>query len=166
MERRLLPPVGLLLLLALPAFARPAPQGPPRQAPGFSLPATAGTVTLDSLRGRVVYLDFWASWCQPCRRSFPWMETMRQRYSGKGLTVVAVNLDKDRRAADGFLARWPAGFPVAFDPAGKVAEAYGVAAMPTSFLIGRDGVILSTHAGFVPGKAGELETRIQEACAR
>lgn len=166
MERRLLPPVLLSLLLAVPAFAGPAAQSPPRPAPRFSLPGAAGTVALDSLRGRVVYLDFWASWCGPCRASFPWMEAMQQRYRAKGLSVVAINLDRERRAADGFLARHPASFAVAFDPAGKVAEAYGVAAMPTSFLIGRDGAVLATHAGFAPGKAGELEARIQEACAR
>jgi thiol-disulfide isomerase/thioredoxin len=166
MERRLLPTVLLFLLLVVPAFARPVAPSPPRPAPAFSLPGTTGTVALDSLRGRVVYLDFWASWCGPCRASFPWMATMQQRYAANGFTVVAVNLDKERRAAETFLARHPAGFPVAFDPAGRTAEAYGVSAMPMSFLIGRDGAILSTHAGFAPGKAGELEARIREACAR
>jgi cytochrome c biogenesis protein CcmG, thiol:disulfide interchange protein DsbE len=166
MERRLLPPLLLFLLLAVPAFAGPVAPGGPRPAPRFSLPGVAGPVALDSLRGRVVYVDFWASWCGPCRASFPWMATMQQRYSDRGFTVVAVNLDKDRKAADAFLARYPAGFPVAFDPAGTVAEAYGVPGMPTSYLIGRDGTIRCTHVGFVPRKAGELEALIQEACAR
>jgi len=166
MERRLLPPILLLLLLAPLAPAKPVATRAPRPAPAFQLAGRTGSVALDSLRGRVVYLDFWASWCEPCRRSFPWMETMHQRYAARGLTVVAIDLDKDRDAADEFLARYPASFPVAFDPAGKTAEAYGVSAMPTSYLIGRDGAILSTHAGFVPGKADGLEALIQEACAR
>lgn len=166
MERRLLPPFVLMLLLALPAFARSTPQESALPAPEFRLPGRSGSVALDSLRGRVVYLDFWASWCEPCRRSFPWMETMQKRYSDRGLTVVAVDLDKDRHAADEFLSRHPTSFEVAFDPSGKSAEAYGVSSMPTSYLIGRDGIILSVHAGFVPSKAGGLEVLIQEACAR
>ena len=166
MRSRTLLPLLLLALSALPALAAPAKPAGPGLAPGFSLPGRSGTVALDSLRGRVVYLDFWASWCGPCRASFPWLETMQQRYGGQGLTVVAVNLDKDRRAAEGFLKRYTASFPVAFDPAGRTAVAYGVAAMPTSYLIGRDGGILSTHTGFHPARAAELEARIQEALAR
>jgi cytochrome c biogenesis protein CcmG, thiol:disulfide interchange protein DsbE len=166
MDRRWFPPLLSLLLLVPPAFARSVPQSSPRPAHSFCLPGTPRTVALDSLRGRVVYLDFWASWCGPCRRSFPWMEALQQRHSGQGFTVVAINLDKDRRAADGFLSRYPASFPIAFDPAGKTAEAYGVSVMPTSYLIGRDGTILSCHAGFAPKQAAELEALIQEACAR
>jgi len=166
MKRRMLHWQLLLLFLALPAFARPTPPtgASGGSAPTFSLPGRTGTVSLDSLRGRVVYVDFWASWCEPCRRSFPWLNTLRERYAGRGLTIVAINLDKDRRAADAFLGKFPASFLVAYDPAGKTAEAYRVSAMPSSFIIGPTGILLSSHAGFDPRKTGTIEALIQEAC--
>jgi cytochrome c biogenesis protein CcmG/thiol:disulfide interchange protein DsbE len=158
----------LLLLPALPALAGPTPPaGAGRlSAPTFSLPGRTGTVSLDSLRGRVVYVDFWASWCEPCRRSFPWLAAMHERYASRGLTIVAINLDKNRRAADAFLEKIPASFLIAYDPAGKTAESYQVTAMPSSFLIGPTGALLSSHAGFDPRKTGTIETLIQEACPR
>jgi len=168
MKRLMLPWHLLLLLLALPAFARPAPHAGAgdRFAPAFSLPGRTGTVSLDSLKGRLVYVDFWASWCEPCRRSFPWLNTLRERYADRGLTIVAINLDKDRRTADAFLEKFPTSFLVAYDPAGKTAEAYRVSAMPSSFLIGPTGTLLSSHAGFDPRKTGAIEALIQEACPR
>ena len=166
MKVRMFPCCLLLVFLALPASARPSPSAGmgARPAPAFSLPGRTGTVCLDSLRGRVVYVDFWASWCEPCRRSFPWLNSLRERYADRGLTIVAVNLDKDRRAADDFLERFPASFLVAYDPAGKSAEAYRVSAMPSSFLIGPTGTLLSSHAGFDPRKADQVEALIQAAC--
>jgi thiol-disulfide isomerase/thioredoxin len=159
-----IPSFLLLLFLAFPALAKPAPVPGEKPAPVFSLPGRSGTVSLDSLRGRVVYVDFWASWCDPCRRSFPWLNTLHERYSARGLTIVAINLDKDRRAADAFLEKFPARFLVAFDASGKTAEAYRVSAMPSSFLIGPTGTLLSSHAGFDPGKTGRIEALIQETC--
>ena len=168
MRRWMLLSYLLLLFLALPAFGRPTPSAGAAgsAAPAFSLPGRTGTVSLDSLRGRVVYVDFWASWCEPCRRSFPWLNTLRERYADRGLTIVAINLDKDRRAADAFLEKFPASFTVAYDPAGKSAETYRVSAMPSSFLIGPTGVLLSSHAGFDPRKTGAIEALIEEACPR
>jgi cytochrome c biogenesis protein CcmG, thiol:disulfide interchange protein DsbE len=165
--------LSLALPLAIPgpAHAR-APKSDashskaPKLAPAFKLPGRDGTVSSDSLRGKVVYVDFWASWCGPCRGSFPWLKSLHERYASKGLEIVAINLDKSRDDADGFLAQFPAPFKVAFDPAGTTAEAYHVAAMPTSYLIARDGTILSTHTGFDPKKTAALEALIQEACAR
>ena len=153
-----------LLLCVAPAWAAPAT---PRAAPQFQLPARDGsTVVSDSLRGRVVYVDFWASWCGPCRKSFPWLASLQQRYEKKGLTVVAINLDKDRALADKFLKQYSAPFTVVFDPSGKTAEAFAVRGMPTSFLIDRSGVILSTHVGFDPKEAAAIEARIVEECAK
>ena len=144
----------------------PAASPSPRLAPSFTLPARAGTVSLDSLRGKVVLVDFWASWCAPCRGSFPWLSRMHDRYSANGFTVVAVNLDKDRAAADRFLEEFPAPFAVAFDSSGRTAEKYRVTVMPTSFLVARDGTILHTHSGFDPKKVAAVENLIQEACRR
>src|SRR3954462_3047559 len=96
---------------------------------------------LDALKGKVVLLDFWASWCDPCRRSFPWMTEMQRRYGGSDLVGVAINLDHDRKLAEKFLAAVPAGFRVEFDPGATLATQFGVTAMPMSFLIDRKGVV-------------------------
>jgi cytochrome c biogenesis protein CcmG/thiol:disulfide interchange protein DsbE len=167
MRRRTHPAFSLFLFaltLALPALAEPPSKGAPVPAPRFDLPTRTGSVSSESLRGKVVYVDFWASWCEPCRKSFPWLASLQTRYAPKGLAVIAVNLDKKRDAADAFLAKYPAPFTVAFDPAGKTAGAFKVAAMPSSYLIGPDGNILFTHAGFDPKETAMIEARIQEAC--
>ena len=136
----------------------------PYAAPSFTLPTRNGSVSLDSLRGHVVYVDFWASWCEPCKQSFPWLKSLHERYGAKGLVVVAVNLDKAEDKTDAFLERFPAPFTVAYDPEGKVADAFHVAAMPSSFLIGRDGQVLIAHAGFDARGAATMEARVAELC--
>jgi thiol-disulfide isomerase/thioredoxin len=157
--------VPLFLCLAIPAGAESGRDSEPIRplAPVFSLPTETGTVALDSLRGSVVLLDFWASWCGPCQKSFPWLGSMQARYGAKGLRIVAVNLDKSRGSALEFLEKHPASFTVAFDPSGKTARAFRVAGMPTSVLIGPDGGILYTHPGFDPDRTGDLESRLEEA---
>ena len=155
----------MLPVLMLCALAGPlaAAERAPRMAPSFTLRTGSTSVSLDSLRGRVVLVDFWASWCGPCHRSFPWMAAMHKKYADQGLAIVAINLDKTQEAAASFLAELPAPFTVAYDPSGKTASAYHVEGMPTSVLVGRDGRILSTHIGFEPAKAAAFETLIQEA---
>lgn len=140
---------------------------PAALAPDFTLPGPAGeVVSLAAHRGRVVWLDFWASWCAPCRRSFPWMNAMHARYGPQGLAVVAVNLDARDAPARRFLAEHPADFTVLFDPTGESARRYGVRAMPTSVLIGADGRVVATHAGFRDDDATALEASIRDALAR
>ncbi len=161
----ILPLVAVLAGPAPPAAAKQQPPQDAARAPDFRLPArNNGTVSLDSLRGRAVLVDFWASWCGPCQKSFPWLSTMYERYGAKGFTVVAINLDKDRVAAEAFLAKHPAAFPVAFDPSGDVAKAYKVWGMPSSFLISPGGDVLYSYAGFNPKHADEVEGRIRAAC--
>jgi len=135
-------------------------------APGFSLPGRDGKVSLEALRGRLVYVDFWASWCAPCQASFPWLQAMHDRYASKGLTIVAINLDKFRDAADEFLRLHPAPFLVAFDPTGGTAAAYDVGAMPSSYLIDPAGGILHVQPGFDARKTEKLEKLIEEALPR
>ncbi|HEX4960559.1 MAG TPA: TlpA disulfide reductase family protein [Thermoanaerobaculia bacterium] len=154
----------LLLSLAIPAqpkTARGASPDPPLAA-SFALPTSTGTVTLDGLRTKVVLVDFWASWCGPCRQSFPWLSTMSQRYGEQGLVVVAINLDKDRDLAQAFLRRFSPPFIVAFDPAGKTAEAFNVTAMPSSFLVSRSGRVVYSHAGFDLRDTDAIEQQIQK----
>jgi len=156
--------LAVVLLSAGPVLAKTAP--PPPHAPSFTLPTENGTVCLDSLRGQAVLVDFWASWCGPCKQSFPWMSSMHQAYGSKGLTIVAINVDKDRKLADAFLDQHPAPFTVAFDPSGKTAKAFKVWGMPSTYLVGPDGVILMSRAGFDPKKTGDVERLIQEACSK
>ena len=114
---------------------RAAEAGAP--APALTLPGAAGPVVLPA-KGKVVLVDFWASWCGPCRQSFPWMNRMQQRYGAAGLQIVAVNVDQDRAEAEAFLRKLPAAFTVAFDGGGDTPKRWGVRAMPTSVLkIGR-----------------------------
>ena len=110
----------------------------------------APSIDLKDFRGRVVYLDFWASWCAPCQQSFPWMQAMQDAYASRGLTVVAVNLDQYRGDAERFLAKYHPSFDVRFDPQGEVAERFKVQGMPTSVIIDRHGVPRFTHIGFRP----------------
>jgi len=135
-----------------------------KPAPAFDLPAAgAQKVRLADLKGRVVLVDFWASWCAPCKQSFPWMNEMQAKYGPKGLTIVGINVDKKREDADKFLTGTPAKFTVAFDSAGKVAEMYQPQGMPTSFLIGADGVVRAMHVGFREGDRDKLEAELAAA---
>lgn len=130
-------------------------------ASDFRLNGLQGAVSLSQYRGKVLYLDFWASWCGPCRESFPWMDRMVSRYGADGLVVVAINLDKERALADRFLAELAPRFTVAFDPKGEIAERYDVQAMPSSFLIDRDGRIRNRHRGFRLDGASLSESEIR-----
>ena len=131
-------------------------------APALALPDAAGrTIDLAAYRGRVVYVDFWASWCAPCRRSFPWMNALKARHEGEGLVVIGVNVDKRRADAERFLRDVPAAFAIAFDPQGAAPAAFDVKGMPTSYLIDRQGVVVAVEEGFHDERAAALEARIR-----
>lgn len=115
---------------------------------------------LSQWRGQVVLLDFWASWCWPCRQSFPWMAGMRAKYGERGLVVVAVNLDQNSKSADEFLTGVRADFAHVRDPDGGLALAYGVSVMPSSILFDRAGRPVYRHEGFHPDETGEYELHI------
>ena len=129
-----------------------------------SVPVVAGeTLQLEEYRGKVVLLDFWASWCVPCRRSFPWMNEMQKKYADDGLVVIAVNLDNDAAEAATFLQEYPAVFEIAYDPDKQLARSYNVQAMPTSYLLDRDGATIERHLGFKTAKTDEYEAAIVAA---
>ena len=129
-------------------------------APELSLPGLKDAVSLAQLKGKVVYVDFWASWCGPCKQSFPFMNELKAKYGAQGFEVLAVNLDAKRVDADKFLAEVPAQFTVAFDTSGDSAKRFEVKGMPSSYLVGRDGKIASAHKGFREQDRKELESRI------
>ncbi|MYM35487.1 redoxin family protein [Duganella sp. FT94W] len=144
-----------------PVTAQAADVGKP--APAFALEGPQGAVKLEQYRGKLVYVDFWASWCGPCRQSFPWMNEMQARYGDKGLQIVGINVDAKTDDARNFLTGTPAKFVIGFDPSGTAPRAYGVKGMPSSVLIGPDGKVLFEHSGFRADDRAALESRIQAA---
>ena len=125
-------------------------------------PATPDWALLKAYSGKVVLVDFWASWCGPCLRSFPWMNDLQQRYGGEGLVVVAVNLDQERALADAFLKKLPPQFRIEYDSAGDIARQFGVQVMPSSFLVDRHGKLRVRHAGFRDAQRAERERQITQ----
>jgi cytochrome c biogenesis protein CcmG/thiol:disulfide interchange protein DsbE len=125
----------------------------------------AAPIDVSEFRGRVLYLDFWASWCAPCQQSFPWMQAMKDAYGAQGLSVVAMNLDQHRSDAERFLARFHPNFDVRFDPQGEAAERFKVQGMPTSVIIDRGGVVRFAHIGFRPVDRAIYESELRELLA-
>ncbi|MCO7226594.1 TlpA disulfide reductase family protein [Pleionea sp. CnH1-48] len=116
--------------------------------------------SLELHKGKVIYLDFWASWCVPCRYSFPWMNEMLERHQAKGFTVITVNLDTEKRLADEFLKQYPANFDIIYDQKGVLAEKYQLQGMPNAYVIDRQGQIVARHVGFRSKKVKEYEQSI------
>lgn len=117
---------------------------------------------LTEYKGKVVYLDFWASWCVPCLRSFPWMNQLQQKYGNENFAVFSVNLDADKSFATAFLNETPASFPVFYDPKGEVAKAFKLRGMPSSYIINRAGEIVSAHVGFSDKKKMTYQAEIEK----
>jgi thiol-disulfide isomerase/thioredoxin len=117
---------------------------------------------LEPYSGKLVYLDFWASWCGPCKLSFPFMHAITAKYSAKELSVVTVNLDRSRASAEKFLHDVNSSLPVIFDQEGQIAKQFGVADMPTSYLIDRNGEIRFIHKGFYTDRRAEYEAHVDQ----
>lgn len=132
------------------------------KAPSFELPSDSGQFSLEQYRNQVVYVDFWASWCVPCRHSFPWLNEMQARYGNDGFKVIGINVDDDKAKAANFLKLIPAAFEIAYDPEGTVADMYRLKVMPTSFLIDQDGNLIHKHKGFKPSDGSRMEDMIKK----
>ena len=152
---------ALVSLLLVVTHACAVEVGAP--APEFALNNLQRSVKLSDFKGKTVYLDFWASWCGPCKQSFPWMNAMHARYSAQGLRVFAINVDQKPADAARFLAASPALFDVGYDASGASPRLYAVKTMPTSYLIDKNGVLLWKHAGFSLKDTAALELAIQSA---
>ncbi len=127
--------------------------------------ARATELDLSMYRGKVVYVDFWASWCAPCKQSFPWLDGLVREYQSQNFVVIGVNVDKDRDKAERFLTDTPADFPILYDPTGELATAYKVAGMPSGILIDRTGHVRFQHAGFSEKQKGLYEEQLQTLLA-
>ena len=141
----------LLLSLALACFAL-----------GAAAADTADPLDLARFRGKVVLVDFWASWCEPCRHSFPWLNAMQAKYGDRGLVVIGVNVDRDRADADRFLHDVPATFQIVYDPAGALASRFDLPGMPVSYIIGRNGDVVGHHIGYRSGQSADREAELQQ----
>jgi thiol-disulfide isomerase/thioredoxin len=131
-------------------------------APSFTLPSRAGdNVSLAQLKGKVVMLNFWASWCGPCRQEMPLLDQMHKRYSALGFTLVGVNVDADSKDAEQWLSKTPVSFPVLFDRDSKVSKLYEVSAMPSTVFIDRKGNVRYLHRGYKTGDEGEYLNQIR-----
>jgi cytochrome c biogenesis protein CcmG/thiol:disulfide interchange protein DsbE len=124
--------------------------------------SAAAQLDLSAYRGKVVYLDFWASWCAPCRESFPWMNRWQRQFGPDGLVVIAVNVDRERADAQRFLQAYPADFRIVFDPDGALPEKFAVHGMPTSFLIDRAGEVRLRHEGFFVKEHDALTREVEQ----
>ena len=142
---------GTLLLLAMSLFS----------ASASSDTLAEFKAQLAQHKGKVVYIDFWASWCVPCRKSFPWMNQMQSQYDDSLFTVLTVNVDSQRSFAEEFLLANKANFPVFYDPKGKVAKAFNLKGMPSSFIVDQSGKIVSSHVGFNDDKKTLYQQEIE-----
>src|SRR5688572_4152156 len=150
MERtRILPALALFALVAgLPASAT----APATAAPDFKLPARdGGQVQLSELKGQVVMINFWASWCGPCRQEMPLLEQIQAKYEPLGFTLLGVNVEPDSAEAEKWLKNVRVSFPILFDRQNAVSARFGVEAMPSSVLIDREGNVRHVHRGYKPG---------------
>jgi peroxiredoxin len=136
--------------------------------PAFSasrLDGAGTSVTAASLRGQVVYVDFWASWCVPCRQSMPALDALYRRHGSSGFAVVGVSKDVSESDARGFMKRVPVSFPLVMDAGDAIARAFRVRAMPSGFLVDRKGVVRRVHLGFDDDTAASLDREIRELLA-
>ena len=149
------------LLCVAPHAARAADEGQP--APAFSARSLTGdgNVALGNYKGKVVYLDFWASWCAPCQTSLPALEALRKEFPADQFQVIAINVDQDPEKARKLLEKLKIGYPSATDPEGRLPETFGLKTMPTSYLIDRDGVIRRVHPGFRSGDVDAIRAQIK-----
>jgi peroxiredoxin len=147
-------------LVASLAWAAQTLSGP---APAFSLQSRDGAqVSLASLKGKVVMVNFWATWCVPCRQEMPHLQALYERYNSLGFELLAVNVEKNNaEGARKWLEETPVTFPVLFDPNNEVTKLYKVQTMPSTVLVARDGTMRFIHHGYKPGYESEYQTQVR-----
>ena len=158
--------IALWSLLTATFVATNSIAATPKELPALTFTTLDGNPirSLD-LKGRVVLLDFWASWCVPCRKSFPEVDRLSKDFDSKGLTVIAVNVDEERKNADVFLPQFPHSMTVAFDSKGLAARAFDLQGMPSSLIIDRLGRVRFTHMGYTDKTIGQFRTEVAQLLA-
>ncbi|HUV21277.1 MAG TPA: TlpA disulfide reductase family protein [Gammaproteobacteria bacterium] len=160
---RLLPGLFLATIVALlvPNLVTAAELG--KRAPDFTLKSLGGkNLKLSEMAGKVVLINFWASWCGPCREEMPLLNALHNKYEPLGFTVLGVNVEEDTNAAKGFLKNFPADFPVLLDNTNQVSRQYKVIAMPTTVVVDRDGNVRFLHQGYKPGDEAKYRQTIKK----
>ena len=158
---RQLPVAALLAALVALAWPAGATDGS-LPAPEFTLTNRAGgQLSLSGLRGQVVMINFWASWCGPCRQEFPALDEMYRKYKPMGFTMVGINVESEKADAERFLGARPVSFPILFDPDNSVSGSYGVSAMPTTVLVDRQGRLRWQHRAYKPGDEAKYIEQIR-----
>ncbi|HEX5459156.1 MAG TPA: TlpA disulfide reductase family protein [Steroidobacteraceae bacterium] len=147
--------LAALVALALPAWAAAdaaADSVAPAAAPAFTLQSTSGQqVSLAQFKGDVVMINFWASWCSPCRQEMPLLDSIYRKYKDMGFELIGVNVEPDPKSANAWLKATPVSYPILYDPQSKVSQLYQVQAMPTTVIIDRSGTVRFLHRGYLPG---------------
>lgn len=158
---------ALLLAVTLGTSLVAAPKDAAiKDAPDITLTAISGkTMRIADLKGQVVLLDFWASWCIPCRKSFPEVDALHRELEPKGLVVIAVNVDEQTKNAYTFLEQYPHTMTIAFDPKGTVADAFKLEAMPSTMIVDRGGHIRFTHQGYTEKTIGQFRSEVLQLLA-
>ena len=152
-----------LLLAALSFTAASTAATLQSPAPDFTLKSRSGeNLKLSELRGEVVMVNFWASWCGPCRQEMPLLDQLYKRFSPMGFTILGVNVEEDSADAEKVLGEIPVSFPILFDSRNQVSKAYDINAMPSTFLVDRDGKVRYLHKGYKPGYEDEYQRQIRE----
>lgn len=151
MKKRILPLFPMIVLLASAAALTGAAPGPDFDVAEYS--------------GQVVLVDFWASWCKPCKESMPWLSQLQRTHGADGLQVIAVNMDRELDAAAQMLAELDEGIVVVHDPEGKLAQAYELEGMPSSFVYDRSGELVATHVGFLAADRAAKEAELEKLLA-
>ena len=155
--------LGVAALAALPVFATSVDSirtGAP--APAFQLASNTGKpVNLDSLKGQIVLVNFWASWCGPCRKEMPILEQLNRQFHNKGVTLIGVNVEPNSAAAADWLKATPVSFPILFDTDSKVSKLYQVEGMPNTVILDRKGNVRYIHRGYQPGAENEYLDQIR-----
>ena len=129
------------------------------KAPGFSLPAEGGgTLSLESYKGKIVLLDFWASWCPPCRKELPVLQSVYKEFKDRGVVLIGISCDQDKEKGEAFVKENKLDFPIGYDSEGEVGKMYKVTSLPTLFILDREGTIQKVHIGMPP----DLETLLKK----
>jgi peroxiredoxin len=156
--------IQLTLAIALTCFNQPGSNNPVgKKATEFKLPAVSGEeVTLQSFRGKVLLINFWATWCGPCREELPELVRVQEKFRKRGLAVVAVSVDNDVENVRAFLRKYDIKLQALWDRRKKVADAYAVEKMPSSYIVDRNGIIRFVHYGYSPEELKRIEIEIDE----